>query len=135
MVHAVSTNDVWSCSTAKSTYSPLSICCCSWVGAGTGSCWEVFCIVAVAVVATVEATFAGATAVEVVLVAAVAVTATMAVVSEAVPAAVAVSVAAPVVVAAVAVPAAVAASLVGLAVVVPVEHGDAVGLEAEPWAV
>jgi len=42
VVCAVSTNDVLSCSTAKSTYSPLSICCCSWVGTGTGSCWEVF---------------------------------------------------------------------------------------------
>ena len=79
VVRAVSTNDVLSCSIAKSKYSPLSIFCCSWVGTGTGSCWECS-VVAVAVVAAVEAAFAGATAIEVVLVAAVAV----AVVSEAV---------------------------------------------------
>ena len=37
--------------------------------------------------------------------------------------------------ASVAVPAAVAVLVAGLAVVVPVEHGDAVGFEAEPWVV
>jgi len=68
--------------------------------------------------ATIGAAFAGATAVEVILVAAVAVAASMAV-----PAAVATSMAVQ------------ATPVAGLAVVVPVEHGDVVGFEAEPWAV
>ena len=32
---AVSTNDVLSSSAKKSTYSTMTICCCSWVGIGT----------------------------------------------------------------------------------------------------
>jgi len=56
--------------------------------------------------------------------------------SVALPAAVAALMAIPAAVtASVDVPAAVAATVAGLAVVVPVEHGGAVGLEVEPWAV
>ena len=99
VMRAVSTNDIWSCSTAKSTYSPLSICCCSWVGTGTGSCWEVFCsgcsccgccrgcICRWLPLLWLYQWLS------------------------------------------------LLPSLASLAVVVPVEHGDTVGFEAEPWAV
>ena len=38
-----STNDVFSSNTVKSMYSPRSICCCSWAGTGTESCWAASC--------------------------------------------------------------------------------------------